>query len=94
MFIKTSIVALVVGLAATVTHAAEVQWYNTRSCAGGSSIDDPRHRAATPVLIPLAVAVLLPSVFHHVGFIGTDGYGFIPIDWLAVEVVTWIYFSW
>jgi hypothetical protein len=40
MFIKVSIVSLVAVLAATVTQAAEVQWYTTRSCAGGSSIDD------------------------------------------------------
>lgn len=40
MFIKASVVSLVVVLAATATQAAEVMWYNTRSCAGSSSIDD------------------------------------------------------
>lgn len=38
MFIKASIISLVVAITATV--AQEVQWYNTKSCAGSSSIDD------------------------------------------------------
>jgi len=40
MFIKISIISLIVAVAATVTQAAEVQWYTVRSCAGGSSVDD------------------------------------------------------
>lgn len=39
MFIKTSIISLLVVVTATVTQAAEVQWYTGRSC-GTSSIDD------------------------------------------------------
>jgi hypothetical protein len=68
MFIKASILSLVAVLAATVTQAAEVQWYTTRSCAGGSSIDDRDigcNVCVDPVggMFPLTHALGM-SVFH------------------------------
>jgi hypothetical protein len=40
MFTKASIVSLVVALTTAVVQAAEVQWYNTKSCGGSSSVDN------------------------------------------------------